>query len=46
VEATSALNVSALIELGLVLLLLGMILNIAARVLVAGVTQRRFQGAK
>jgi phosphate transport system permease protein len=46
VEATSALNVSALIELGLVLLLLGLILNIAARMLVAGVTQRRFQGAK
>jgi phosphate transport system permease protein len=46
VEATSALNVSALIELGLVLLLLGLILNIAARMLVTGVTQRRFQGAK
>jgi phosphate transport system permease protein len=46
VEATSALNVSALIELGLVLLLLGLILNVAARALVLGVTQRRFHGAK
>jgi phosphate transport system permease protein len=46
VEATSALNVSALIELGLVLLLLGLILNVAARALVLGVTQRRFHGAE
>ena len=46
VEATSALNLSALMELGLVLLLLGLVLNVAARVLVAGVTQRRFEGAQ
>lgn len=46
VEAVSALNVSALIELGLVLLVLGLILNVAARLLVAGVTQSRFRGAK
>jgi phosphate transport system permease protein len=46
VEAVSALNVSALIELGLVLLVLGLILNLAARLLVAGVTQSRFHGAK
>jgi phosphate transport system permease protein len=44
VEATSAMNVSALMELGLVLLLLGLILNVAARMLVLGVTQRRFRG--
>jgi phosphate transport system permease protein len=44
VEATSDLNVAALIELGLVLLLLGLVLNIAARALVLGVTQRRFGG--
>jgi phosphate transport system permease protein len=46
VEAVSVLNVSALIELGLVLLVLGLILNLAARLLVAGVTQSRFHGAK
>lgn len=46
VEATSALNVSALIELALVLLVLGLILNVAARMLVLGVTQRRFHGTK
>jgi phosphate transport system permease protein len=46
VEAVSALNVSALIELALVLLVLGLILNVAARLLVLGVTQSRFHGAK
>jgi phosphate transport system permease protein len=46
VEATSPLNLSALIELGLVLLVLGFVLNVAARLLVLGVTQRRFYGAK
>jgi phosphate transport system permease protein len=45
VEAMTALNVAALIELGLVLLVLGLILNIAARLLVLGATQRRFRGA-
>ncbi len=43
VEATSALNLSALFELGLVLLVLGLGLNIAARLMVYGATQRRFQ---
>jgi len=46
VEATSELNVSALMELGLVLLLLGLILNLAARMLVLGVTQHRFRGSE
>jgi phosphate transport system permease protein len=46
VEATSALNVSALMELGLVLLMLGLVLNLAARMLVYGVTQRRFRGSE
>jgi len=46
VEATSELNSAALIELGLVLLLLGLVLNLAARALVMGFTQRRFQGGK
>src|SRR5216684_2750463 len=46
VEATSVLNLAALIELGLVLLALGLVLNVVARVLVAGVTQRRFSGAR
>lgn len=46
VEATSDLNLSALIELGLVLLLLGLILNIAARALVLGVAQRNGTGAE
>jgi phosphate transport system permease protein len=46
VEATSPLNFSALIELGLVLLILGFVLNVAARLLVLGVTQRRAYGAK
>jgi phosphate transport system permease protein len=39
-EATSLLNQSALIELGLVLLAVGMILNVAARLLVMTATQR------
>jgi phosphate transport system permease protein len=43
VEATSALNLAALVELGLVLLVFGLALNIAARLLVYGATQRRFQ---
>jgi phosphate transport system permease protein len=42
VEATSVLNLAALVELGLVLLLLGLILNIAARMLVYNATERRF----
>lgn len=42
VEATSDLNLAALVELGLVLLVLGLILNIAARTLVYSTTQRRF----
>jgi phosphate transport system permease protein len=45
VEATSDLNVAALIELGLVLLVLGLFLNIVARALVLGATQRRFHGS-
>ncbi|HUO06094.1 MAG TPA: phosphate ABC transporter permease subunit PstC [Candidatus Binataceae bacterium] len=46
-EATSDLYVSALVELGLVLLVMGIALNIVARALVQGVRQRRFQeGAK
>jgi phosphate transport system permease protein len=40
-EATSDLYVSALIELGLVLLVVGLVLNIAARLLVMGATQRQ-----
>jgi len=43
VEATSTLNLAALVELGLVLLVLGLVLNVAARALVLGATQRRFQ---
>lgn len=39
VEATGELNVAALIELGLVLLILGLMLNMIARVLVLGATQ-------
>jgi phosphate transport system permease protein len=38
-EATSDLYLSALIELGLVLLVVGLILNVAARLLVIGATQ-------
>jgi phosphate transport system permease protein len=41
-EATSDLYLSALVELGLVLLIVGMILNVIARALVLGTTQRRF----
>jgi phosphate transport system permease protein len=40
VEATTELNVAALIELALVLLILGLVLNMIARVLVLGATQR------
>jgi phosphate transport system permease protein len=43
VEATSSLNVAALMELGLVLLVLGLILNLGARMLVYGVITRRFR---
>ena len=45
VEATSAMNVSALIELGLVLLVLAFIMNVLARGLVLGATHR-FRGVK
>jgi phosphate transport system permease protein len=45
VEALTELNVSALIELALVLLVLGLVLNVVARTLVLGATQRRFRGA-
>jgi len=45
VEATSEMNASALIELGLVLLLMALIMNMLARGLVLGAT-RRFRGAK
>src|SRR5581483_7392747 len=45
VEALTELNVAALVELGLVLLALGIVLNVVARVLVIGVTQRRFRDA-
>src|ERR1700730_7964793 len=45
VVALNELNMDALIELGLVLLGLGLILNMVARVLVLGATQRRFHGA-
>jgi len=45
VEATSSLNLAALIELGLVLMGLGLLLNILARALVAGAAYRRFRGA-
>jgi phosphate transport system permease protein len=43
-EATSELHVGALIELGLVLLILGIVLNVVARALVLGVSARRFEG--
>jgi phosphate transport system permease protein len=42
-EATSDLYVAALIELGLVLLILGIVLNVVARALVLGVQRRRYQ---
>jgi ABC-type phosphate transport system permease subunit len=45
VEAMTELNVAALVELGLVLLALGIMLNVVARVLVIGATQRRFRDA-
>lgn len=45
VEALTVLNVSALMELGLVLLVLGLVLNVVARALVLGAAQRRFRGA-
>jgi len=44
-EATSDLYVAALIELGLVLLILGIVLNVVARALVLGVQRRRYQEA-
>jgi len=46
VEATSDLNLAALVELGLILLVLGLILNIAARTLVYSATERRFHKDK
>ncbi len=45
-EATSALQLSSLVELGLVLLVMGLALNIVARALVLGVTQGRFGGTE
>ena len=42
-EATSDLYVAALVELGLVLLILGIVLNVVARALVLGVQRRRYQ---
>jgi len=42
-EATSTLYLSSLVELGLVLLAVGLALNIVARTLVLGATQRRFE---
>ena len=42
-EATSDLYVAALIELGLVLLIFGIALNVIARALVLGVQRRRYQ---
>jgi phosphate transport system permease protein len=42
-EATSDLNLAALMELGLILLVLGLILNIVARMLVLGAVYRRFR---
>jgi phosphate transport system permease protein len=44
VEATSTLNLAALMELGLVLLILGLIFNVIARALVFGVTKRQLNG--
>lgn len=44
VEATSTLNLSALMELGLVLLILGLIFNVIARALVFGATKRQLGG--
>ncbi len=45
-EATSDLYVSSLIELGLVLLGLGVVLNIIARLLVAAVARQRFDSSR
>ncbi|HEY2524116.1 MAG TPA: phosphate ABC transporter permease subunit PstC [Candidatus Binataceae bacterium] len=42
-EATSTLYLSSLVELGLVLLAVGLTLNVVARTLVLGATQRRFE---
>lgn len=44
-EAASDMYLSALVELGLVLLAVGMLLNVIARGLVASATQRRFGGS-
>src|SRR6202158_2001301 len=43
-EATSSLYLSSLVELGLVLLVVGLLLNIVARTLVLRATQGRFGG--
>lgn len=43
-EATSSLYLSSLVELGLVLLAVGFVLNVIARLLVIGATQGRFEG--
>ena len=43
-EATSSLYLSSLVELGLVLLGVGFVLNVIARLLVIGATQGRFEG--
>jgi phosphate transport system permease protein len=43
-EATSDLYVSSLLELGLVLLMLGMVANVIARLLVLRTTRRMFGG--
>jgi phosphate transport system permease protein len=43
-EATSTLYLSSLVELGLVLLAVGLVLNVVARALVLGATQGRFEG--
>jgi len=45
-EATSSLYLSSLVELGLVLLVVGLLLNIVARTLMLRVTQRRFGGGE
>jgi len=44
-EATSDVYVSALLELGLVLLVLGMLANVIARLLVMRTTRRMFAGS-
>jgi phosphate transport system permease protein len=45
-EATSTLYLSSLVELGLVLLVVGLALNVVARGLVLGATQGRFEGGR